>query len=474
MKPTHLIPLLALCACSKTTSTIPSPHLANPDTIIPKSAINDFVAQKLQEEDHFEWSMANDSLLWSALIQSDSTLSIGYTAGDQEKVLQLVQQLEGAVIQPFAASKLPYLNLKVGNYATIHALRTAPYVRYADPIGYGAYMQDNAKASSSLLNFGCGSNAAQTGLVAGIDYTDIRPAAKQSWNYPYHHIAEAWSQSTGANIKVMIIDTGISDAQENLGNAFNQGASSGRSVTRAVTFPGGTVNDDCGHGTSMAGAMAAPRGTDGNTAGIAYNCNLLMVHAAENVVILSSASVNGVSNAYIMGADDPAVKIISMSLGTIFSYGQIKDAIAYADSKQKLMFCAAGTSFSFFAGFVGVIFPANQPQVHAVTGVKDNLTTRCDDCHTGSKVDFTIVMERSGTGRHPLSVAMSGDVPSTVGGSSVATASCAAIAALIWSKYPGYPRDSIIKKMARAGTYPISRSGSFGWGVVNAAAALSL
>lgn len=475
MKPIYpILCMVALSACTKTTNTVPPPPSPNPDTILPKSAINDFVAQQLKEEDHFEWSMANDDLLWSALVQSDSILSIGYTQGNKEKVLQLVKQLEGELIQPFEETKLPYINLKVSQYATIRSLRTAPFVRYADPIGYGAYMQDNAKVSSSLLNFGCGSNSAQTALVAGTDYTNIRPAAKQSWNYTYHHISEAWTQSTGANIKVMIIDTGISDAQENLGNDFNQGASAGRSVTRAVTFSGGTVNDDCGHGTSMAGALAAPRGTDGNSAGIAYNCNLLMVHAAENVVILSSASVNGVSRAYIMGADDPAVKIISMSLGTIFSYGQIKDAIAYADSKQKLMFCAAGTSFSFFAGFVGVIFPANQPQVHAVTGVKDNLTTRCDDCHTGSKVDFTIVMERSGTGRHPLSVAMSGDVPSTVGGSSVATASCAAIAALVWSKYPTYPRDSIINKMARAGTYPITRSSSFGWGVVNAAAALSL
>ncbi|WP_343693899.1 S8 family serine peptidase [Chitinophaga sp.] len=474
MKPIYpLLLLLALTACSRKDS-IPVIRNVNPDTIIPRSAINDFIDRQLAEEDHFDWAMANDSMLWSALIQSDSILSIGYTDGDKNKVLQVVQQYEGSLIYPFREGKLPFVNLRVGNYATIKALRAAAFVRYADPIGYGAYSMENARPTSSLLNFGCGSNTAQTNLVAGTDYVSIAPAAKQSWNYTYHHIPEAWVQSTGANIKVMIIDTGISDGQENLGDAFNQGYSSGRTISRAVTYPGGTTNDDCGHGTSMAGALAAPRGTDGNTAGIAYNCNLLMVHAAENVVILSSASVNGVTDAYVMGGDDPEVKIISMSMGTIFNYGQIKDAIAYADSKQKLMFCAAGTSFSFFAGFVGVIFPANQPQVHAVTGVKDNLTTRCDDCHVGSKVDFTIVMEQSGSGRHPLSVAMSGDVPSTVGGSSVATASCAGIAALIWSKNPGLPRDSIISKMRRAASYPLTRNSSFGWGVVDAAAALSL
>lgn len=468
MKPIYpILCLMALTACSRKDS-LPIINNSNPDTIIPKSAINDFIAQKLQEEDYFEWAMANDSLVWSALIQSDSVLSIGYNSGDKEKVLQVVKEHEGALIYPFKEGKLPFVNLKVGNYATVKALRT--FVRYADPIGYGAYSGENARPTSSLLNFGCGSNTAQTNL----DYTAIAPAAKQSWNYPYHHIPEAWQSATGANIKVMIIDTGISDAQENLGSAFNQGYSSGRNISKAVTYSGATINDDCGHGTSMAGTLAGPRGTDGNTAGIAYNCNLLMVHAAENVVILSSKSVNGVTDAYVMGGDDPDVKIISMSLGTIFSYGQIKDAIAYADSKQKLMFCAAGTSFSFFAGFVGVIFPANQPQVHAVTGVKDNLTTRCDDCHVGNKVDFTVVMEKASSGLHPLSIAMSGDVPSTVGGSSVATASCAGMAALIWSKNPSYPRDSILSKMRRAASYPETRNSSFGWGIVNVATALTL
>lgn len=468
MKPIYpILCLMALTACSRKDS-LPTINNSNPDTIIPKSVINDFITQKLQEEDYFEWGMANDSLVWSALIQSDSVLSIGYNSGDKEKVLQVVKEHEGALIYPFKEGKLPFVNLKVGNYATVKALRT--FVRYADPIGYGAYSGENARPTSSLLNFGCGSNTAQTNL----DYIAISPAAKQSWNYPYHHIPEAWQSSTGANIKVMIIDTGISDAQENLGPAFNQGYSSGRNISKAVTYSGATTNDDCGHGTSMAGTLAGPRGTDGNTAGIAYNCNLLMVHAAENVVILSSKSVNGVTDAYVMGGDDPDVKIISMSLGTIFSYGQIKDAIAYADSKQKLMFCAAGTSFSFFASFVGVIFPANQPQVHAVTGVKDDLTTRCDDCHVGNKVDFTVVMEKASSGLHPLSIAMSGDVPSTVGGSSVATASCAGMAALIWSKYPSYPRDSILSKMRRAAAYPVTRNSSFGWGIVNVANALTL
>ncbi|SFD45648.1 Serine protease, subtilisin family [Chitinophaga sp. CF118] len=500
MKSTYIIAAcLLFSSCTKTETRFQV--FRNPSTVIPKADINNFVEEQLKQHEYFDWKMAGDTMTWSALIQSDSVLSIGYQpAGvrDLDKkihtidfksaawkearadILALVRKNEQSDVTQivFKEGSLPMINVKVSQFATLKALRASPLVRYAEPIGYGAYMDDTKKsdleAASSILSSGCGYNVPKTDLVTNIDYTPILPGAKASWNYDYHRINQAWAKSSGQNVTIMLIDTGVSDAQENLGNAFNQGLSSGRSIQKLVTFSGASVNDECGHGTSMAGVIAAPRGIDGNTAGIAYNSNLITVHAAENVVILSSAAINGVTNAYVLGADDPSVKIISMSMGTIFSSGQIKDALSYAFNKQKLMFCAAGTSTSFFASFVGVIFPANQPQVIAVTGIKDNLTDRCGPCHVGSKVDFVIVMEKTSTGRNPLSTAMSGDVPSTVGGSSVATASCAAIAALVWSKYPAYPKDSIVARLTRSASNAYNRSSKFGWGVINAEAAVGI
>jgi subtilisin family serine protease len=489
---------IAFLSCNKT-ETPHFPPVHNPSAVIPKSDINNFVKAQLEKNNYFDWKMASDTMVWSALIQADSVLSVGYQPEGlsgldknihtidvnsaawkeaKEKVTAIILAYEPAVKVMFKEGVLPVMDIRVSQFGTVKALRASGLVRYAEPIGYGAYMSDVTKSdlqsASSILSSGCGYNTPKTDLVADVDYTNVQPGAKQSWNYPYHNIPLAWARSTGQNIKVMLIDTGVSDTQENLGAAFNQGASSGRTLQKLVTYAGGTVNDECGHGTSMAGALAAPRGIDGNATGIAYNCNLVAVHAAENVVLLSSASIVGVANAYLTGADDPDVKIISMSMGTIFSSGEIKDALAYAYNKQKLMFCAAGTSTAFFASFVGVIFPADQPQVVAVTGIKDNLTERCDDCHVGSKVDFVIVMEKSGTGRNPITTAMSGDIPSTVGGSSVATASCSGIAALVWSKYPSYPKDSIMARLIRSSSNASNRSSKFGWGIINANAAVGL
>ena len=111
-------------------------------------------------------------------------------------------------------------------------------------------------------------------------------------------------------------------------------------------------------------------------------------------------------------------------------------------------------------------------EVNAVTGVRDNnFNTNCTDCHKGSETDFTVVMEKASNERHPLTLAMTGNAPSTVGGSSVATASMSGMAALVWSRFPTYTRAQVLTKLINnSSNYP-TRNGSFGWGNVNADAA---
>jgi subtilisin family serine protease len=186
----------------------------------------------------------------------------------------------------------------------------------------------------------------------------------------------------------------------------------------------------------------------------------------------ASREVKGASDAFTNAANRADVKIISMSMGRITSSSQMKDAIVYAYGKGKLIFCAAGTSFSWTSGWFGVIFPANLTQVNAVTGVRDNnFNTTCTDCHDGSETDFTIVMEKASNSRHALTLAMSGDAPSTVGGSSVSTATAAGIAALVWSRFPAYTRDQVLDKLIKTSANYPTRNSSLGWGNLNADAA---
>jgi subtilisin family serine protease len=370
--------------------------------------------------------------------------------------------------------KLPVINIKIENIQTLKALRSLTLVRYAEPMGYDPIAEESKANESSVFDgSGCGGYDGNNSLVNGTDYTVVSPNTKVSWNYSYHGIQNAWTKSTGTGVKILVIDSGVSPDQDNLGSAFNQGLSTGRTVEKIFTLPGETSSDDqCGHGTTMCGAATAPRGTDGNACGVAYNSNLVACRASKDVFIDESSEIKGVSDAYVWGADNSSVKIISLSMGRISGSGQIKDAINYAYGKGKLMFCAGGTSFSWTAFFVGVIFPASLSNVQAVTGVKDKATlSACNDCHKGRQIDFVIVMEKSGSGLHALSTATSGDVPTTVGGSSVATSTASGIAALVWSRFPSYTREDVINKLTTtASGYP-TKTNNYGWGKMNADAA---
>ena len=499
-----LVVLVLLQSCKKTGSEkiVPSGS-----ALIGTEKIDYFIRQQISQHHKFEWNTASDEMVWSALQQSDKILSVGYKPlGEtnvedrladidiksnnwkeaRSQVLSVILKEESKTrsdltidnLEEWPENVLPVLDVRVENLSTLKLLRASNLVRYAEPMGYEP--QSHQAAQSVEGSSGCGGNVANTRLISGVDYFNIAPNCKQSWNYAYHGIPGAWAKATGAGVKVFFIDTGCENDQENLGSAFNQGNSSGRTIEKIVTLPRSTLfgipigpvetpDDGCGHGTSMAGACAGPRGTDGAACGVAYNCNLVTCRASSDVYLDESREVKGTSDAYTNAANRSDVKIISMSMGRITTSSQLSDAIKYAYGKGKLMFVAAGTSFSWSASWFGVIFPATLTQVNAVTGVRDNnINTQCSDCHDGSENDFTVVMEKAVSGINPLSLAMSGDAPSTVGGSSVATATTAGIAALVWSRFPSYTRDQVLNKMIQSSSNYPNRSSALGWGIVNA------
>lgn len=487
-----------------------SEQLLSPaESEIPDPAeLNALIREKLLSEGAFQWEWATDAHVWTALANSDYVLSVGYQPEGAQNVLDRIHEIDiqspdwaearNQVLNLILESErrldpsidaqdliaypeavLPVLDVYVRNPQTVALLRRSPLVRYAEPMGYEP---DMAEGATDRSGSGCDSNTPEPGLSTPADYTTISPSTKQSWNHTYHNITPAWSNSTGDNVRIMIIDTGASFEQDNLGEQFNQGLSTGRNIQKLVTLPRKTFlglpigpvetpDDGCGHGTSMIGACAAPRGTDGAATGIAYNCDITSVRAAADVYLDESREVKGVSDAFTLAGNTAEVRIVSMSMGRLTSSSQMRDAIKYAYNNGKMIFCAAGTSFSWTGGWVGVIYPASLTECIAVTGIKDNLTTRCSTCHQGEKVDFVLVMEKTANGRTPLSLADSGNDPSTVGGSSVATASTAGIAALVWAKYPSWSRQQVYDRLKVNSNYYPNRNGNFGWGRVNAAGA---
>lgn len=90
----------------------------------------------------------------------------------------------------------------------------------------------------------------------------------------------------------------------------------------------------------------------------------------------------------------------------------------------------------------------------AVTGVKEGTSNqKCDVCHSGDKIDFTIQMQKSGSGNTVPVNSYYNNQNDYVGGSSVATATTAGIAALVWSVHPTWSRDQVLTKMKQSSTY---------------------
>ncbi|MCW3162724.1 S8 family peptidase [Chryseobacterium oryctis] len=450
--------------------------------------INEKINETIKTKGRFSWKESSEHFVWSAIFQGNKIASIGFgssfdrslspdNANIENEILDLIKKYEGKTDRILLSSDqyLNQIDVVIEKQETIIALRKMKNIRYLEPADYRYFENEKSfgNASKSSSSSGCGFEAT---ALSTADYTTTTPSAKVPWSFAKHNITSAWSYSTGAGVTIGLIDTGVSPEQTLLGSSFNNGNSSGRTITKNGVYvdsvwPWSTgydgSADKCGHGTSMASAMTAPRNNIGQPVGIAYNANLVAYRAASNVVLDGYHEQEGVKIAFTELGNNTKVKIISMSMGHIFSVGKIEDGVKYAYSKGKLIFCAGGTSTSF-TNFVGVIFPAWMPEAQAITGVKENTSNqKCDVCHSGAEIDFTYQMERASGNTIPVLSYYNGQTD-YVGGSSVATASTAAIAALVWAKNPSWTRDQVLNKMRQSATYYPTPNANYGYGNINA------
>ena len=475
-----------------------------------RAEIDAYILDKLETTGDFAWTAAPNIMIQSALALSGGEVAIGYSSGSEgdgdggyqnfnrssgentssrNAIISILnggenRNQEGGKNPIREHAALPYLFTKITDASTIVNLKGSPYFKNIDLLNFDAFQGEGEGQTEqrSLINFGC--NATQTGCD---DCTETTPATTQvPWNYHNMKIPGAWNYSSGEGIKIGLIDVGLSENQDHLTNiGFNGGESQNRSLEVVSTYPGvssGYNGGDCAHGTQMAGTIAGPKRGNNTTTGIAFNSDLRSVRGNTSVLLTGKKNKEGVADAILDLANDPDVKIISMSLGTVIKVGIIEDAVKTAYANGKLMFAAAGTTPAFLPKKI-VIFPARMSQVYACTGVKSNYGygyngfEACEKCHYAGRfsksVSFAVPMERHKNDKNlSYTLHTSGTQASEVGGSSIATATMAGIAALVWSNNPSDSRNEIVEKLRRASTHGNAADDEFGWGVVDAEAAV--
>ncbi|SNR16717.1 S8 family peptidase [Tenacibaculum jejuense] len=481
----------AIVSCSTNDETTDQIVPEQQTELLSKSQINNLIKESLESSGDFNWMDTNAQTIWSAIQHGDNLLTIGY-GGDpgqfqrnaassniKDNLINLVRSMESndstlsgrATDNLYVDENINVIDIKVENIATIEALLSNNTVRYLEPASYTLDTNEGLAARSGE-GFGCGFRSQN---IASSDYRTVSPAARVPWNFDIHNIPAAWNYSTGRGVTVAVIDSGLSPEQRLMNQNFNTGQSSGRTVQKFGTYIDSIwpwsnnydgVNDKCGHGTNMASVATAPRNGNNLPVGVAYNANLVTYRAVQNVLIDDYHEKRGVAEALTALGNRSDVKVISMSIGSPFGISRVRDAIKYAYNRGKMIIAAGGTSTSFTTWF-GVIFPANMNETVAVTGLKEGRYVRCGNCHSGSKIDFTIEMERNSGNFVPVLSSYNG-AARYVGGSSVATATTAGIAALVWSKNPTWTRAQVLDKMKRAGEFYPNRNSNFGYGNIDA------
>jgi serine protease len=469
----------------------------NPESVpqgnpLDKQKLDQVIISTLESQNDFHWEDVDMKTLWSAILESDQTVAIGYqpaNAGEISSKIHTVNVQAGAYKKVHDELKkmileelnntagvsvqwsnilieddpiLPILTLRLTDKTVLTKLRNLQNVRYLEPMDYWP---------NDLNRAGSGCDGSTYGLSTS-DWTTVTPGALVPWNFNNQNIPTAWNLSQGAGITIGVIDAGLSTSQSLLGSLFNNGDSNvGRAVSTDYTL-GTSAYNSCSHGTSMCGLAAGPRNNQNATTGVAYKSGLHFIRAANDVVLDASSEKTATKNAFIKMGNRSDVRIISLSMGTPFSSGVLKDGADYANNLGKTIFAAAGTSFSWTSWW-GVIYPAAYSACIAVTGVKEN-GSKCASCHDGGSVMYTITMERSSnSNRNSLSLAASGSTPSYIGGSSCATATAAGIASLVLSSKPNMNKAQLMTCLTNtAQFYPLKNS-TKGYGNLNAAAAVN-
>ncbi|WCB91997.1 protease [Baekduia alba] len=165
-------------------------------------------------------------------------------------------------------------------------------------------------------------------------------------------VETAWRQTTGADVTVAIVDSGIDlghpDLVPNLwtnpgeipGNGVDDDGNGYVDDVHGYDFVenDGTPQDGNGHGTHVAGIVAARGGNGIGTAGVAWRAKLMAVRVLDAAARGTTAGVaSGIRYAVDNGA-----RIVNLSLAGPSSTPDLEGAIQYAQARGVLVVVAAG------------------------------------------------------------------------------------------------------------------------------------
>lgn len=185
------------------------------------------------------------------------------------------------------------------------------------------------------------------------------------WHYPQIRLSQAWTVGTGSKeVRIAVLDTGVNTDHPDLGEMVDHSA--------GYNFidDNRDFKDVDGHGTHIAGTIAADTNNNLGVAGIMWESSLIPVKVLENNSGTWADIASGIR--YAAGLleepeiDEPAA-VINLSLGGVSESETVREAVKEAREAGVLLVAAAGNF-----GQEGLLYPAAFPQVIGVGALDYN------------------------------------------------------------------------------------------------------
>jgi len=223
---------------------------------------------------------------------------------------------------------------------------------------------------------------------------------------------KAWNIATGNQaITIAVLDSGVDTDHPDLKPNLLPGVN--------LLSPGRSPEDDYGHGTSVAGILAAKGNNGIGVSGVLWNAKILPIKVLDRYGSLNNVDViaQGINTAVNRGA-----KVIVMSMSALNTTRALEEAVSRAEARGVVLVAATGNESSrvaYPAAYptviaVGAVNSSNQPLYSSNFGPELNLMAPGNNVYTTKK----------------------GGSYGTLTGTSAAAPQVAAAAALILAKYP--------------------------------------
>jgi type VII secretion-associated serine protease mycosin len=265
----------------------------------------------------------------------------------------------------------------------------------------------------------------------------------------------AWVLTRGGGLVVGVVDTGVSAAAPALAGAVLPG----RDVTTNRA-----ANTDCrGHGTFLAGLLAARPVAGSGLAGIAPGARILPIRVARDEQQVDPGRLA----AGIRAAVDGGARVVAVGVATATAPAALRSAIRHAADHDALVIASTDPPGMTSSG--GRSYPAALPDVLAVASIRSD--GRLVSTAPGSAAAPALAAPGAGL----VSVAPQGNGNVVASGSGVAVAFVAGAAALVRDYRPSLTAAQVTHRLEATADHPTGQlpDPALGYGMVDPVAAVT-